>query len=158
VHEYHTTPMTPLHPVNVHPFPPAVPTSAGGVAWKTPPMPRQVTPRHGMPCPALPCQQVYEQPGVECIPLVMEPRSRLYTDPLIVLDFQSLYPSMIIAYNLCFSTSLGRPPHAAAGAGGGAGPRLGACAEFALPAGERTRPCLAAARGAAGLCLCRLCL
>lgn len=47
----------------------------------------------------------------ECLPLIMEPRSEFYTDPLIVLDFQSLYPSMIIAYNYCFSTCLGRIEH-----------------------------------------------
>ena len=44
----------------------------------------------------------------------MEPESRFYTSPVIVLDFQSLYPSMIIAYNLCYSTIVGRPAHAAA--------------------------------------------
>ena len=38
----------------------------------------------------------------------MEPRSQYYSDPVIVLDFQSLYPSMIIAYNLCFSTIMGK--------------------------------------------------
>ncbi|EFN82226.1 DNA polymerase zeta catalytic subunit [Harpegnathos saltator] len=47
----------------------------------------------------------------ECLPLIMEPESKFYVDPLIVLDFQSLYPSMIIAYNYCFSTCLGRIEH-----------------------------------------------
>lgn len=47
----------------------------------------------------------------ECLPLIMEPESKFYTDPLVVLDFQSLYPSMIIAYNYCFSTCLGRIEH-----------------------------------------------
>ncbi|RLU15029.1 hypothetical protein DMN91_012916 [Ooceraea biroi] len=47
----------------------------------------------------------------ECLPLIMEPESEFYTDPLVVLDFQSLYPSMIIAYNYCFSTCLGRIEH-----------------------------------------------
>lgn len=57
-------------------------------------------------------QQVASQPAMECIPLVMEPESRFYSDPVIVLDFQSLYPSMVIAYNLCFCTCLGKitPP------------------------------------------------
>lgn len=57
-------------------------------------------------------QQVASQPAMECIPLVMEPESGFYADPVVVLDFQSLYPSMIIAYNLCFSTCLGKvtPP------------------------------------------------
>ncbi|KAL2641863.1 hypothetical protein R1flu_009450 [Riccia fluitans] len=53
-------------------------------------------------------QQVAEQPGMQCLPLVMEPESRFYNSPVIVLDFQSLYPSMIIAYNLCYSTCLGK--------------------------------------------------
>ncbi|XP_078436093.1 recovery protein 3 isoform X2 [Wolffia australiana] len=53
-------------------------------------------------------QQVAAQPAMECLPLVMEPESGFYADPVVVLDFQSLYPSMIIAYNLCYSTCLGK--------------------------------------------------
>lgn len=41
------------------------------------------------------------------LPLTMEPVSNYYKDPIIVLDFQSLYPSMIIAYNFCYSTVIG---------------------------------------------------
>jgi DNA polymerase zeta len=37
----------------------------------------------------------------------MEPEAGYYKDPVLVLDFQSLYPSMMIAYNLCFSTCIG---------------------------------------------------
>lgn len=47
----------------------------------------------------------------ETLPLILEPESKLYTDPIIVLDFQSLYPSVIIAYNYCFTTCLGRVEH-----------------------------------------------
>lgn len=53
-------------------------------------------------------QQVAQQLAPEAIPLVMEPLSAFYTDPVLVLDFQSLYPSVMIAYNLCFSTCLGK--------------------------------------------------
>ncbi|CUA77435.1 DNA polymerase zeta subunit [Rhizoctonia solani] len=52
-------------------------------------------------------EQVGSQNACECLPLVMEPESAFY-NPLIVLDFQSLYPSIMIAYNYCYSTFLGR--------------------------------------------------
>ncbi|KAI5480032.1 hypothetical protein MNV49_001997 [Pseudohyphozyma bogoriensis] len=52
--------------------------------------------------------QVGKQNAAECQPLVMEPRSAFYKGPLLVLDFQSLYPSVMIAYNYCYSTCLGR--------------------------------------------------
>lgn len=74
--------------------------------------------------------QVASQPAMEAIPLVMEPESRLYNDPVIVLDFQSLYPSIVIAYNLCYSTLLGRPSHAS----GDGSTKLGAFSA-SLPAG-----------------------
>ncbi|KAI8818419.1 putative DNA polymerase zeta catalytic subunit [Fimicolochytrium jonesii] len=53
-------------------------------------------------------KQVAAQRACECLPLVMEPQSRFYNSPLLVLDFQSLYPSVMIAYNFCYSTCLGR--------------------------------------------------
>uniref|UniRef100_A0A1B0A7J0 DNA polymerase zeta catalytic subunit n=1 Tax=Glossina pallidipes TaxID=7398 RepID=A0A1B0A7J0_GLOPL len=56
-------------------------------------------------------QQRAHMRAPEYLPLIMEPLSRFYADPLIVLDFQSLYPSVIIAYNYCFSTCLGRVEH-----------------------------------------------
>ncbi|XP_078050436.1 DNA polymerase zeta catalytic subunit [Augochlora pura] len=56
-------------------------------------------------------QQRARMRAPESLPLIMEPQSTLYTDPIVVLDFQSLYPSIIIAYNYCFSTCLGRLEH-----------------------------------------------
>ncbi|KAI1667602.1 DNA polymerase [Pyrenophora tritici-repentis] len=53
-------------------------------------------------------KQVGQQNALECLPLVVEPQSAFYTSPVLVLDFQSLYPSVMIAYNYCYSTCLGR--------------------------------------------------
>ncbi|CAD6888345.1 unnamed protein product [Tilletia caries] len=53
-------------------------------------------------------KQRANQNAIECFPLVMEPKSAFYKGPLLVLDFQSLYPSLMIAYNICYSTCLGR--------------------------------------------------
>jgi len=39
---------------------------------------------------------------------VVEPERQFYSSPLSVMDFQSLYPSVIIAYNVCYSTCLGK--------------------------------------------------
>ncbi|CCE85551.1 Piso0_005157 [Millerozyma farinosa CBS 7064] len=52
--------------------------------------------------------QLNQMKALECIPLVMEPESMFYKSPLIVLDFQCLYPSVMIAYNYCYSTILGK--------------------------------------------------
>lgn len=51
--------------------------------------------------------QVHDMRALDSIPLIMEPDSNFYKSPLVVLDFQSLYPSIMIAYNYCYSTLLG---------------------------------------------------
>jgi DNA polymerase zeta len=64
-------------------------------------------------------KQVAQQNALECLPLVMEPQSHFYHDPIVVLDFTSLYPSIVIAYNFCYSTCLGKLGY------GGLEPKLG---------------------------------
>lgn len=48
-------------------------------------------------------RQVGRQNAAECQPLIMEPESAFYKGPLVVLDFTSLYPSVVIAHNYCWS-------------------------------------------------------
>ncbi|KAG0258762.1 DNA polymerase zeta [Mortierella polycephala] len=69
--------------------------------------------------------QVGSQRAAEVIPMVMEPESGFYEDPVVVLDFQSLYPSVMIAYNYCYSTCLGKL---------GGGTKLGVT-EYKIPDG-----------------------
>ena len=35
---------------------------------------------------------------------MLEPKKGYYTDPIATLDFSSLYPSIMMAHNLCYST------------------------------------------------------
>jgi DNA polymerase elongation subunit (family B) len=53
-------------------------------------------------------EQVQNMDAPECLALNIEPDSKLYTSPVAVLDFQSLYPSLMVAYNYCYSTCIGK--------------------------------------------------
>ncbi|KAF9551467.1 DNA polymerase zeta [Mortierella hygrophila] len=70
--------------------------------------------------------QVGAQRAAEAIPMVMEPESGFYEDPVVVLDFQSLYPSVMIAYNYCYSTCLGKL---------GGGTKLGVMTDYVVQDG-----------------------
>ena len=72
-------------------------------------------------------KDVANQRAPMSLPLVMEPASGYYKDPVMVLDFQSLYPSTIIAYNLDYSTIIGRTEIAMTGG------QLGYITNFKLP-------------------------
>lgn len=48
------------------------------------------------------------QEALECQAMTLEPKSGFYFDPVVVCDFTALYPSLIIAYNLCYSTCAGK--------------------------------------------------
>nr|BAJ78743.1 DNA polymerase delta catalytic subunit [Phraortes illepidus] len=41
---------------------------------------------------------------------VIEPRKGYYSDPITTLDFSSLYPSIMMAHNLCYTTLVNGPP------------------------------------------------
>jgi DNA polymerase elongation subunit (family B) len=48
------------------------------------------------------------QEALETQALTLEPHSGHQFDPVVVCDFTALYPSLVIAYNLCYSTIAGR--------------------------------------------------
>lgn len=60
-------------------------------------------------------KDVANQRAPMSLPLVMEPESGYYKDPVMVIDFTSLYPSCLIAYNLDYSTVIGRSADASRG-------------------------------------------
>lgn len=64
--------------------------------------------RQGFLCVSPSKAAVKSQAPLKVLPLIMEPQSDYHTDPVLVLDFQSLYPSIIIAHNLCYSTLLAK--------------------------------------------------
>lgn len=49
-----------------------------------------------------------KQEALEVQALTLEPQSGHYKDPVVVCDFTALYPSLVIAYNLCYSTCAGK--------------------------------------------------
>eukprot|EP00978_Attheya_sp_CCMP212_P005619 scaffold12580_cov55-Attheya_sp.AAC.9 len=49
-----------------------------------------------------------KQEALECQALTLEPQSGVHFDPVVVCDFTALYPSLVIAYNLCYSTCVGK--------------------------------------------------
>jgi len=53
-------------------------------------------------------QDCSRQEALECQALTLEPQSGHYTDPIVVCDFTALYPSLMIAYNLCYTTCAGK--------------------------------------------------
>ena len=53
-------------------------------------------------------EDVKKQEALEVQALTLEPQSGHFTDPVVVCDFTALYPSLIIAYNLCYSTVAGK--------------------------------------------------
>ncbi|KNC53096.1 uncharacterized protein AMSG_12260 [Thecamonas trahens ATCC 50062] len=77
-------------------------------------------------------EQVSAMAAAQAVPLIMEPVSRVYTDPVVVLDFASLYPSVIIAHNYCYSTTLGR-------VSGAETKELGVVTAYHLAMGETAR-------------------
>lgn len=49
-----------------------------------------------------------KQEALESQALTLEPLSGHQHDPVVVCDFTALYPSLVIAYNLCYSTCAGK--------------------------------------------------
>ena len=49
-----------------------------------------------------------KQEALECQAMTLEPKSGFHFDPIVVCDFTALYPSLVIAYNLCYSTCAGK--------------------------------------------------
>lgn len=67
---------------------------------------------HGYVLPPPPERRVSGEEGSYEGGAVLEPESGFYDEPVVTLDFASLYPSIMLKHNLCYSTMLppGRSP------------------------------------------------
>ncbi|CRG99221.1 DNA polymerase zeta catalytic subunit, putative [Plasmodium relictum] len=52
-------------------------------------------------------KEIFNQRPILHTPLVLQPKSSINFFPLLVFDFHSLYSSILIAFNICFSTCIG---------------------------------------------------
>jgi len=69
--------------------------------------------------------------------IVVEPRRAFYPDPITTLDFSSLYPSIIIEHNLCYSTLVRPGERCACGHAADTGDAVLACCVKETPIGVR---------------------
>lgn len=62
----------------------------------------------------IPCYANYKQDGEDTYEgaTVIEPKRGFYDHPIATLDFSSLYPSIMMAHNLCYSTLVAAPVRA----------------------------------------------
>ncbi len=62
--------------------------------------------KYGYVLPGKPAEDTYGGQEVQELKgaLVLEPKTGLHTDPVVYLDFKSMYPSIFIAYNICPTT------------------------------------------------------
>jgi DNA polymerase zeta len=78
-----------------------------GSQWRVESFMLRMTRAKGFVCASPLPDDVKSMRAATAFAYIQEPESGFHTDPILVLDFQSLYPSIMIGYNYCYSTCLG---------------------------------------------------